>query len=88
MTRVVIYSKPDCHLCEEAKAAMHAAGCEGEYTLEEVNIQSNADLQQRYRYDIPVITIDGVEAFRHRVTSEEFRKALRICSVGKGGLPS
>ena len=81
MTRVVIYSKPDCHLCEEAKAAMRAAGCEEEYVLEEVNIQSDADLQRRYQYDIPVITIDGVEAFRHRVSSEEFRETLRKAKV-------
>ena len=77
MTRVVIYSKPECHLCDEAKAAIQAAGCEGQYTLEEVNIESDADLRRRYRYDIPVITLDGVEAFRHRVSPEQFREALR-----------
>ena len=77
MTKVVIYSKPECHLCDEAKAAIQAAGCEGEYTLEEVNIESDPELRRRYRYDIPVITLDGVEAFRHRVSPEEFRYALR-----------
>jgi glutaredoxin len=77
MTKVVIYSKPECHLCDEAKAAIQAAGCEGQYTLEEVNIESDAELRRRYRYDIPVITLDGVEAFRHRVSPEQFREALR-----------
>ena len=77
MTKVVIYSKPECHLCDEAKAAIQAAGCEGEYTLAEVNIESDPELRRRYRYDIPVITLDGVEAFRHRVSPEEFRDALR-----------
>ena len=77
MTKVVIYSKPECHLCDEAKAAMQAAGCEGEYTLEEVNIESDPDLRRLYRYDIPVVTLDGVEAFRHRVSPEEFRDALQ-----------
>jgi len=77
MTKVVIYSKPECHLCDEAKAAIQAAGCEGQYTLEEVNVESDPDLRRRYRYDIPVITLDGVEAFRHRVSPEQFREALR-----------
>jgi glutaredoxin len=81
MTKVVIYSKPECHLCDEAKAAIQAAGCEGEYTLEEVNIESDPELRRRYRYDIPVITLDGVEAFRHRVGSEQFRDALRKAKV-------
>jgi glutaredoxin len=77
MTKVVIYSKPGCHLCEVAKAAIQAAGCEGQYTLAEINIESDPDLLRRYRYDIPVITFDGVEAFRHRLSAEEFREALR-----------
>jgi glutaredoxin len=77
MTKVVIYSKPGCHLCEVAKAAIQAAGCEGQYTLAEINIESDPDLLRRYRYDIPVITFDGVEAFRHRFSAEEFREALR-----------
>ena len=77
MTKVVIYSKSGCHLCDEAKAAIQAAGCEGQYTLEEVNIESDPELLRRYRFEIPVITLDGVEAFRHRLSSEEFREALR-----------
>jgi glutaredoxin len=77
MTRVIIYSKPGCHLCEEAKAAIQAAGCGEEYVLEEVNIETDPELLRRYRFEIPVITIDGVEAFKNRVSSEEFKKAIR-----------
>ena len=77
MTKVVIYSKPGCHLCDEAKAAIQAAGCEGKFTLEEVNIETDPDLLRRYRFEIPVVTFDGEEKFRHRLTSEEFREALR-----------
>ena len=72
----MIYSKPDCHLCEEAKVAIKAAGCSTQFNLEEVNIESDPELKRRYRYDIPVITINGVEAFRHRVSAEGFRKAM------------
>ena len=72
--KVIIYSRPGCHLCEEAKEAMRAAGCPAEYTLEEVNIENDPELFELYKNDIPVITFDGVEAFRHRVSSEEFRR--------------
>ena len=75
--KVVIYSKPDCHLCDVAKAAMVAAQCADEYTLHEVNIETDVELLEKYRNDIPVITIDGVEAFRHRLTPEEFRRRLQ-----------
>ena len=75
--RVVIYSRPGCHLCEEAKKVIEGSGYRGEYTLEEINIESDAELLRRYRYDIPVITINGEEAFRHRVTGDEFREKLK-----------
>jgi len=56
---------------------MSAARCADEYTLEEVNIETQAELLHLYRYDIPVITIDGVEAFRHRLPAEDFRRMIR-----------
>lgn len=73
---VIIYSRPGCHLCDEAKQSIQAANCQDKYTLAEIDIESDPDLLRRYQYDIPVITINGVEAFRHRLTSEEFRLAI------------
>jgi glutaredoxin len=73
---VVIYSRPGCHLCDEAKQAIEAARCQDKYTLDEINIESDPDLLRRYQYDIPVITIDGVEAFKHRLDPEAFREKL------------
>jgi glutaredoxin len=75
--QVIWYTRPGCHLCDEAKLAMQAADCDNEYTLQEINIESDRELLRCYQYDIPVITLDGVEAFRHRLTSEEFRERLR-----------
>ena len=86
--QVVIYSRPGCHLCDEAKQAIEAAQCLGEYTLEEINIESAPDLLRRYQFDIPVITINGVEAFRHRLTSEAFRERLLRSSGGKPTFPT
>jgi len=74
---VIIHSRPGCHLCDEVKQAIESAGCQNEYTLEEINIESDPDLLRRYQYDIPVVTINGVEAFRHRLTASEFRKRVR-----------
>ena len=70
---VIIYSRPGCHLCDEAKAAIMSAGCSDQFTLEEVNIESDEGLLRKYKYDIPVIAIDDAETFIHRVTSEDFR---------------
>lgn len=86
--KITIYSRPGCHLCDEAKQIIAAAGCDEDYTLEEINIESSSDLLRRYQYDIPVITINGVEAFRHRVTSGSFRDALLKHSGGKPTFPT
>ncbi len=74
---VTLYTRPGCHLCEEAKAAIHASGCDGEFSLEEVNIDEDPALSERFGYDIPVIFINGVKVFKHRVDPVEFKRKLR-----------
>ena len=71
--RVVLYTKPVCGLCDEMKAVMNSAGCDELYTLEEVDIEQDARLFEQYRYEIPVLCINGVEAFRHRLAADEFK---------------
>ena len=78
--RVVLYTKPGCGLCEEMKAEMSKAGCAGLYTLAEVDIESDAELLARYQHEIPVLFINGVEAFRHRLRADKF-KAYVTASV-------
>ena len=82
---VIIYSRPGCHLCEEAKTAIHQAGCDDQFTLEEIDIESDDELLRKYKYDIPVVTIDGLEIFIHRVDPKEFR--TRIAQVKSGFNP-
>jgi glutaredoxin len=86
--RVIIYSRPGCHLCDQAKQAIEAAQCLDEYTLDEINIESDPDLLRRYKYDIPVITINGDEAFRHKLTSDSFRERLLRSCGGKPTFPT
>lgn len=55
---------------------MRAAGCAHLYTLEEINIEDDLGLLARYGCDIPVITINGVEAFKHGLSAKEFSERL------------
>ena len=86
--KVTIYSKPGCHLCEEAKASMRAAGCTDLFTIEEINIETDTELLARYRHDIPVIMIEGTEAFRHRLRAEDFKAQIRQRSGGRPPFPT
>ena len=78
--QVTLYSKPGCHLCEEMKSEIARANCSDLYDLQEVNIESDAGLFARYRFDIPVLLIDDVEMFRHRLSAADFQDCLsRLC---------
>lgn len=74
---VILYTRPGCHLCEEAKAQIRAAACADEYVLEEINITDDPALEERYGWEIPVVTINGIKAFKYRLTAAEFKSKLR-----------
>jgi glutaredoxin len=74
--QLILYTKPGCHLCDKMKREMHRAACAELYVLEEVNIETDAELLARYRYEIPVLLIDCVEAFRHRLRAADFKARL------------
>lgn len=76
---VIVYSRPGCPLCDDAKAVIQNAGIDDLFTLEEINIESDPELLRKYKYDIPVIAIDGVECFIHRVDADQFKS--RVISV-------
>jgi glutaredoxin len=62
MADVVVYSRPGCHLCEEALeqiVALHEQGYR--FNLHEVDIESNDLLLRRHLERIPVVEVDGVE---------------------------
>jgi glutaredoxin len=61
VTDVVVYSRPGCHLCEEAIAAIVALHGEGyRFALHEVDIESDELLLRRHLEKIPVVEVDGI----------------------------
>jgi glutaredoxin len=74
---VTLYSRPGCHLCEEAKAAIAPLLREFGAVLREVNIDEDAILKERHGSDIPVIFIGAHKAAKHRVDLTRFRKQLK-----------
>ena len=74
---VKLYTRPGCHLCDEAKREMAAADCADSYELEEIDVDTDPELRRRYGWDIPVVTVDGALAFKHRLTRQDFRDEIR-----------
>jgi glutaredoxin len=73
---VTLYTRPGCHLCEEAKAAMTPLLREFGATLREVNIDEDPVLRERYGWDVPVIFLGARKVAKHRVDLEQFRRQL------------
>jgi glutaredoxin len=74
---VTLYTRPGCHLCDEAKSAMAPLLREFCATLREINIDADPDLKERYGWDVPVIFIGRRKAAKHRVNLEQFRRQLQ-----------
>jgi glutaredoxin len=71
---VIVYSRVGCHLCDEAKAVLRSAGV----GFDEVDIESDEELLRKYKHDIPVVTFNGVEMFRHRVDEKKLRALVQV----------
>jgi glutaredoxin-like protein DUF836 len=79
---VMLYAKAGCHLCDEARAYLEDALADldlapGAIELAELDIRRDDDLFERYRYRIPVITVDGVERLEGRIEACAVRELLR-----------
>jgi glutaredoxin len=74
---VTLYTRPGCHLCEEAKAAIMPLLREFGGSFREVNIDGDPALRERYGWDVPVIFLGALKVAKHRVNIEQFRRQLR-----------
>ena len=92
MIEVTLYTRAGCTLCNKAKAAILAAGVPVRIT--EVDIDRDDSLREKYTDDVPVIHIDGKEAFRHHVNAEAFLRYTMStlknekCVPCRGGVPA
>ena len=79
---VRLYSKPRCGLCEEMKAVLERVRERVPFELLEEDIRADPALLSTYRYDIPVVIIGGLIAFKHRATEDEVELYLRRALSG------
>jgi glutaredoxin len=57
---VRLYARPDCRLCDEARAGLESLRSDGlDFELEEIDIDTDDELLSRFSERIPVVEIDG-----------------------------
>jgi len=81
VTDVVVYSRPGCHLCEEAIAAIVGLHGQGyRFELHEIDIESDELLLRRHLEKIPVVEVDGTVA--SELVLDEAAVRARLDTVG------
>ncbi len=73
---VILYTRPGCHLCDDAHEVLVRNGLEPR----SVNIDQDAGLRERYGECVPVVSIDGKVRFRGRVDERLLRRLIRASS--------
>jgi glutaredoxin len=76
VTLLTLYSRPDCHLCEEALAALRELQVELDFGLRECDISADEALERAYFERIPVVELDGEVLFEYFVEEDALRERL------------
>jgi glutaredoxin len=79
---VVLYGRPGCHLCEEARAALERVRARVPFALAEVDIEGDDELHRRYLERIPVVAVGGEELFDYVVDEDVLERHLLY--LGRG----
>jgi len=77
MKEVVIYSKPDCCLCDRALEVLIKVQKAFPFVLRKVDILSDTDLYEQFKDEIPVIYVGPDKAFKYRVDEARLVSLLR-----------
>jgi glutaredoxin len=76
MALVTVYTKPGCHLCEEAIRVLQRVQKSHPFALEEINIQADPGLLAEYGEQIPVVTLNGTFLSEYAVDEVRLRRLL------------
>jgi glutaredoxin len=78
---VRLYARPDCHLCDEARAALESLRADGlAFELEEIDITTDDELHTRFLERVPVIELDGEIVGELWLEADELRSRLGTLS--------
>jgi glutaredoxin len=66
---LVLYGRAGCHLCDQARAVLERVG----RPFEEIDIESDDELLQRYLERIPVVALDGEELYDFFIDEADLR---------------
>ena len=76
MRSITLYTRPGCHLCEDAAELLERLARRFAIQVDEVDILGDVDLYERYKHSIPVIAIAGGPALCAPIRADALERAL------------
>ncbi|SEH39103.1 Glutaredoxin [Halobacillus karajensis] len=73
MHKVVLFEKKNCGLCKEVKDLLSLF----DVTVEEVNIEKDSALMEKYMFEVPVLLINGEELDYRTIDYMELEKRFQ-----------
>jgi glutaredoxin len=73
---ITLYTRPGCHLCEDAADLLERLAMRLDLAIVEVNILEDANLYERYKHSIPVVSIGGGLVLAAPIREEELLRWL------------
>jgi glutaredoxin len=74
---LVLYTRKDCCLCEDMKEVIARSALRFPFSLQEFDVDSSGELQERFGPEVPVLFVNGRKAFKYRVSPKELEKKLK-----------
>jgi glutaredoxin len=75
---VTFYTKAGCHLCEEARDMLDDIAAQTDYELTEIDIRSDPQIFDKYRYRIPVIIVNSDTILEGRIAFSDLAKVFHV----------
>ncbi len=76
MRTVTLFSRPGCHLCDEARNVLGSVRATHPFALEERDIEADDATFKAYLERIPVVALDGAELYDFHVDADDLRARL------------
>ena len=75
--QIDIYSRPGCHLCDDAKKVVERVRQRFPFSLRVIDIETDPELEKAYGEQIPVVFINGNKAFKYHVDEDALEQKVK-----------
>ena len=75
--QIDIYSRPGCHLCDDAKEVVERVRRRFPFSLRVIDIETDPELEKAFGEQIPVVFINGNKAFKYLVDEHELEQKVK-----------